>query len=351
MSSPLDEDMFAGGSEGSSIRVFSSPNECLQWWNKKFKQGDMTAIDFRDWWKQSVPKLFSPDPSMNYQKPFQHIEEDDEQKNLFDVLERFLCDGDPNHVFQMLTSFNNPPAQCVKVFKFGEPTYSCRDCGLDPTCVLCFDCFKNSKHVEHRYKMSTSDGGGYCDCGDVEAWKQFPACPTHEASSQVESVDPVSKVPLGLQLRAKLVFTAVLKYAVELLTLDTMMKLPGDLQYTPQDSLHKLDELLDVEDMYATVLYNDEVHTFDEVIPTLQRTLDIDKNKAVGFASLIDREGRCVVKCGQYQGCAEIKRNIERITGRRSKPLMVKVVHSHVVAHQASFNSTLKPNFTCIKKH
>ncbi len=40
----------------------------------------MTAIDFRDWWKQSVTKLFSPEPSMNYQKPFQHIEEDDVQK-------------------------------------------------------------------------------------------------------------------------------------------------------------------------------------------------------------------------------------------------------------------------------
>ena len=37
MSSPLDEDMFAVGA-GSSIRVFSSPQECLQWWNNKFKQ-------------------------------------------------------------------------------------------------------------------------------------------------------------------------------------------------------------------------------------------------------------------------------------------------------------------------
>ncbi len=41
---------------------------------------------------------------------------------------------------------------------------------------------------------------------------------------QADAVDPLSKLPLGLRLRAKQVFTSVLKYAFELLTLDTMMK-------------------------------------------------------------------------------------------------------------------------------
>ena len=49
-----------------------------------------------------------------------------------------------------------------------------RDCGQDATCVLCVDCFTNSEHKNHRYRMSTSEGGGYCDCGDVEAFKFFP---------------------------------------------------------------------------------------------------------------------------------------------------------------------------------
>ena len=35
--------------------------------------------------------------------------------------------------------------------------------------------------------MSTSNGGGYCDCGDVEAWTQFPACSIHKMSSQVSN--------------------------------------------------------------------------------------------------------------------------------------------------------------------
>lgn len=28
--------------------------------------------------------------------------------------------------------------------------------------------------------MNTSTGGGFCDCGDTEAWKAGPLCANHE---------------------------------------------------------------------------------------------------------------------------------------------------------------------------
>lgn len=28
--------------------------------------------------------------------------------------------------------------------------------------------------------MTTSGGGGFCDCGDTEAWKEGPYCQKHE---------------------------------------------------------------------------------------------------------------------------------------------------------------------------
>ena len=34
--------------------------------------------------------------------------------------------------------------------------------------------------------MSTSGGGGYCDCGDIEAWKSEPFCDFHKQGSQTE---------------------------------------------------------------------------------------------------------------------------------------------------------------------
>jgi len=317
-------------------KPLTTPDEVLEYWNSCFEKETLTHLHFREWWRQKVPKIFSPIPSMNYQKPLDHIEEEDVQKYFFNLLERFLCNGDPKEVLEKLSSLNDPPANCGKVFKIGEPTYSCRDCGLDPTCVLCVECFKNSEHGTHRYKMSTSVGGGYCDCGDAEAWKEHPYCAVHVLGTQTDNSDPLAKVPVDIQQRARHVFTGVLKYAYELLTLDTFMKLPGDLQYKERDSVDPLmDDLLEVEDLYATVLYNDEVHTFEEVITTLTRAVEnCDRNLAISFVSLIDREGRCLVKCGPYQQCNEVKRVVERRERRGIKALKVMVIHSHVVAHQ-----------------
>jgi ATP-dependent Clp protease adaptor protein ClpS len=96
------------------------------------------------------------------------------------------------------------------------------------------------------------------------------------------------------------------------------LQLPGDLQYKERDSIDPmLDDLLEatiqllintvnqtvcfyifllfhmpsivasnqnsldclqVEDLYATILYNDEVHTYEEVISTLQKAVLCDRN-------------------------------------------------------------------------
>ena len=136
-------------------------------------------------------------------------------------------------------------------------------------------------------------------------------------------------------------FSAVLKYAYELLTLDTFMKLPGDLQYKSGENVDLMDDLLEVEDLYVTVLFNDEVHTFDEVIMTLTKALDdCDKTKAINYVSLIDKEGRALVKCSQFQACNEVKRIVERITGRRGNTvfssLLLCTSHNNVLSRYKS---------------
>ena len=37
--------------------------------------------------------------------------------------------------------------------------------------------------------MMTSEGGGYCDCGDPEAWKQHPNCEIHTPKVEGASED------------------------------------------------------------------------------------------------------------------------------------------------------------------
>ncbi|GAA5894021.1 hypothetical protein JCM6882_007961 [Rhodosporidiobolus microsporus] len=64
---------------------------------------------------------------------------------------------------------------CAHVFRPGEPVYRCRDCGADPTCVLCAVCFHASRHKREGHDVTVSThagvGAGCCDCGDEEAWK------------------------------------------------------------------------------------------------------------------------------------------------------------------------------------
>lgn len=39
--------------------------------------------------------------------------------------------------------------------------------------------------------MSTSGGGGYCDCGDVEAWQSEPFCDIHKRGLHVKDKNKV----------------------------------------------------------------------------------------------------------------------------------------------------------------
>ena len=43
------------------------------------------------------------------------------------------------------------------------------------------------------FQMSTSSGGGYCDCGDGEAWKSDPFCDIHKKGLQEKDSNQVCR--------------------------------------------------------------------------------------------------------------------------------------------------------------
>lgn len=104
------------------------------------------------------------------------------KQEIIDVFLEFILGENPATALEKLRLEGNTATVCGKVFKNGEPTYSCRECGVDQTCVLCVNCFKHSAHRFHKYKMSSSGGGGCCDCGDDEAWKRDHYCELHLVS-------------------------------------------------------------------------------------------------------------------------------------------------------------------------
>ncbi|KAJ9589000.1 hypothetical protein L9F63_017695 [Diploptera punctata] len=365
--------------EKPMIPVFpDSSKPCVEVWNDKLKKGILSCTHFKEHWRIWVPKIYSPEPNGSCLD--WSFDEAKAQEVLFDTLEQFICNGDPQEVLTKLSQLDSPPSVCGRVFKMGEPTYSCRECGMDSTCVLCVDCFKQSAHRHHKYKMGTSSGGGCCDCGDTEAWRTEPFCDIHLVGSETRPDSSGKRLPDDLSDRARATFTAVLKYAYQLLTLEHSPGLPSDLRVRESDE----DPLgfLDTPDTYCTVLFNDETHTFEQVsifllcfyfffiffppyfsflsffsifsylffpfsfflfffhsyrmvITTLARVIKCTQRDAIEYVTNIDREGRAVVKCSTFQHCNELKTEIERFTARHgNRPLKVLVVHAHVVAHQ-----------------
>ncbi|XP_078001009.1 E3 ubiquitin-protein ligase UBR2-like [Glandiceps talaboti] len=243
---------------------------------------------------------------------------------LYSPLEWFICGGkDPKTTFKELKQSDDPPKLCGRVFKMGEPTYSCRDCAVDPTCVFCIDCFQKSAHTTHRYRMSTSGGGGFCDCGDAEAWKKHHSCEIHTVSHEQPTQSPLERLPSGFRTRAEMLFNIALNYAYDLSVWAQSDTLPTGLQPST------------VNDTYCTMLFNDEVHTYDQVIDTLKKAIDCTHKEAVEFATVVDREGRSSVCNGNFRLCEQARSIIQRSTSRHgNKALKVHVMHTSVVAHQ-----------------
>ena len=74
-------------------------------------------------------------------------------------------------------------------------------------------------------QIITSDGNGYCDCGDLDAWKQYPHCdkhkPTQTNSDKQFSVDnTINKLPADLIERIESVIHIVFDYILQVISLD-----------------------------------------------------------------------------------------------------------------------------------
>uniref|UniRef100_A0A8C2B7C4 E3 ubiquitin-protein ligase n=1 Tax=Cyprinus carpio TaxID=7962 RepID=A0A8C2B7C4_CYPCA len=249
-------------------------------------------------------------------EPQQGEEEQKVEQRLLYPLECFLFGEDPCVGLQKLQQYNSSSSaqQCGRVFKEGETVYSCRDCAIDPTCVLCIECFQKSVHKSHRYKMHASAGGGFCDCGDLEAWKSGPCCSQHDPGTS-----PFKE--LLTDNLAQMLFHLLLRYMTDMLVWKETYELSEELKVK--------------EDTYFCVLYNDEHHSYDHVIYTLQRALACDQNQAQIYTALIDKEGRKAVKRGTLSSCQQAKDNIRHNSEHIIQiPLRVEILHTAIMAHQ-----------------
>lgn len=156
-------------------------------------------------------------------------------------------------------------------FKF----FPLRDCTHDETCVLCASCFQEKDHVEHKVTFRISKGsGGSCDCGEDESWRNVLSCPKHQASSN--NVDM-------LWLK-KLEDSFGLKTFLSQLIAEIAKSLCSDIfSHSLDDDSH-----LKENPEASMVLFNDEKHSYNDVIQILVETDLFSEEEAHFFAQTID---------------------------------------------------------------
>lgn len=80
--------------------------------------------------------------------------------------------------------------------------------------------------------MNVSAGGGYCDCGDSEAWKQNVHCNLHVPhDGDTDSPDDIlHRLPTDLCLRARQLFRVLLNFSIPLLCTENYQETPTALK-------------------------------------------------------------------------------------------------------------------------
>ncbi|CAI2303389.1 unnamed protein product [Caenorhabditis sp. 36 PRJEB53466] len=223
---------------------------------------------------------------------------------------------------------------CGHVFKNGELTYTCLDCATDGTCVMCLKCFEVSIHKGHKYRMHSSTGSGYCDCGDRDAWMEGYACANHEKKDEEESSSVLAP---ELKKRCEQLVEIVLQFALSMITHKEDITLPLFLESLKTDAQNEPQQ-------YLTVLYNDETHTYESVIKVLELYIHCTKDQAMLVATIVDREGRSAVKLGNKTDCSKARDDVQRKTLRdttairratsQHSPLSVKVMDTALFSLQ-----------------
>ena len=192
-----------------------------------------------------------------------------------------------------------------------------RDCALDDSCVLCSRCFHATDHTDHNVSFFIAQqSGGCCDCGDVGAWRVPIACPYHPPNIETPAslvayaadhpptlwgrdIPPVQnypyRVPVPPDLRDSM--TRTVAYALDFV-LETLDCSPDETSVPTGEADLRLQPSADpmMKDHYCVVLWNDEKHSFTEVIELLRLRTSTSLEEATEIANRVDDLGREVIE-------------------------------------------------------
>ncbi|XP_065332049.1 E3 ubiquitin-protein ligase UBR2 [Cloeon dipterum] len=335
----------------SDVKVFNIkyPEVATKLFEEKYRRNELNSLELRAYWHEHVPKMFKVVSQATTMVP--KIES---QPNYKDVLirpvEEFIFNslGGKEYALKELSKVESSVTTCGHVFRNGESTYTCRDCAMDSTCVLCVSCFQKSAHKNHRYKITSSSGGGCCDCGDVEAWKSDPWCSEH--SGGLEEMSPqgqtdqvhlkeysnLDELNQDLVNRLKVIFEGVTRYAYTCLSyVDHHIDSPIDQVDPSYLLLPGANSHMEIKDLYCLVMYNDEVHTYEAVSTAITRSVGCSANISMDHTLKVDNLGRAIIKYGTYESCSEAKKRMrDQLMRNMNIPLKTEILHEYIICLQ-----------------
>jgi ATP-dependent Clp protease adaptor protein ClpS len=73
------------------------------------------------------------------------------------------------------------------------------------------------------------------------------------------------------------------------------------------------DEEVNIQEPAKVILFNDDVHTFDEVIGQLIKAIKCTKSKSEALAWEVHTSGKAIVYAGEMIKCVEVSSVLEEI--------------------------------------
>ncbi|KAF8879924.1 hypothetical protein BD779DRAFT_1550399 [Infundibulicybe gibba] len=173
----------------------------------------------------------------------------------------------------------------------GRAVFS-RDCALDDSCVMCSRCFHATDHSDHNEAWRSP-----LECTFHPIFKSpTPKPPTKPLSDEIP---PVKNYPHRVSVPPELneIMHRTIGYALDFL-LDTLDYSPDEPSVPANEADLRLQASADpmMKDQYCVVLWNDEKHSFDEVITLLCDATGRTREDASTVVHRIDEQGREIIE-------------------------------------------------------
>ncbi|XP_953175.1 ubiquitin protein ligase E3 component (N-recognin), putative [Theileria annulata] len=220
--------------------------------------------------------------------------------HIFDQLYTYLYGiSDKNYFTRLINNQSANLGFCTNKWLQETVAIKCYDCEYDSTCAVCLECFFNSDHTSHEYRL-TRTSGGCCDCGDVSSWNFNGSCKNHTHFVDYDERTTLSCFTNSFLLKLESLLTQIIYYITEylknihiideyslqilILFLNDLVKVSSSYRFALNLCLSK--DVLKDWILKHQILSNDIQKSFNSLYLTLLTSMAFKMKFATLFASL-----------------------------------------------------------------